>query len=194
MFVDIDGVNYNTSNFTAYERKGTEENPFQLEISYNGGSKFTISFNSELELEEFANSLSYTFININYVFYNSIYFTSYYLEDIKTPSELFRLVINYNGGTKLIDDFQSEAERQIIIDRINQVAGGGAGAVTSVNGLQGDVTLTSNDIRTSDGNTIADYLYMFYNNIDTLKSEDTDLGSRINTLENIFNEVLTDEY
>ena len=78
MFVEINGNQYNTLNFTAYRYLANKDHPIGIEIHYAGGTKLIKDFESESERSKFTENLGDTYLVLNDIAYNALYFTSYY--------------------------------------------------------------------------------------------------------------------
>lgn len=116
MFVTIDGIRYNILEFTAYRLISSEAHPIGIEIHYSGGTKINKYFDTEAQRDEFVEALGSTYIQLNSVYYNAMYFSAYYTEDVMLPEPSYNVIVHYEGSTKLVFKFNSESDRTDFIE------------------------------------------------------------------------------
>ena len=125
MFVTINDTQYNTLEFTAYRVLSTKEHPIGVEVHFVGGMKLIKDFDTEAEREEFISILGSTYVELSNIFYNAMYFTAYYKEDVVLDSPSYNVVAHYNGPTKLVFKFETEAARDEFVEKLDAMSLGG---------------------------------------------------------------------
>ena len=131
MFVTINDVKYNILEFTAYRYINNSKYPNGLEIHYTGGTKLYKGFASTADRDAFVELLGTTYVQINNIYYNALYFTAYYNEDVVLPDgTTYNTIVHYGiygAITKLVFKFETEAERTEFTEFLdsNSVGGGG---------------------------------------------------------------------
>lgn len=143
MFITKDDVQYNILEFTAYRIVNTKERPFGLEVHYTGGTKIQLDFTSDSERDELIAQLGSSYIELNGINYNALYFTSYYVETIHLPEPSYNVIVHYGGytggATKLVFKFKTESERDDFVTDLESISfGGGSGGGTGPRGPKGD--------------------------------------------------------
>lgn len=129
MFIVINDISYNKLELTAYRTLANKEHPIGLEIHYAGGTKIFKDFETEAERTEFISQLGDTYVVINNISYNAMYFTAYYKEDIVTPDPSYNVIMHYGGysggATKLVKKFDNEDERDAFVEQLDGISSGG---------------------------------------------------------------------
>ena len=145
MFVTIDEIDYNILKFTAYRYLDNDKYPNGIEIHYAGGTKIIKTFDTEADRDAFISKLGDTYIQLNSVYYNALYFSAYYKEDIVSDEPSYNVIVHYGivgSATKLVFKFTSADDQSAFIDKLQAInSGGGGGGGTSEDAtLKQDIT------------------------------------------------------
>lgn len=123
MFVTINDISYSILEFTGFRFISSAEHPIGIEIFYSGGSKIKKYFDTEAERDEFVEALGSSFVKLGSAYYNALLFTAFYKEDVITPTPSYNVIAHYQGSTKLVFKFDTEAEREDFIEELNSIIG-----------------------------------------------------------------------